>query len=147
MPKRRKPDVIAAEMEVLRSTVTEVAEIEDPSDDDIARSDSALDEFETLQSDLDGYAEGGDNSARRETEVSRSARRGPEVSISKDPFEILRGSTQHMGEREITRALVDSNLKAMEAYEMPDGYDGSFEKLIKRHGKDTSWSRNMLARN
>lgn len=165
MPKRRSTTEIAADLEVRRSTIQEVTELEEPTEDDIARSDAALDEFETLQgelaeaqayedrieavrsADLDGYAEGGDNSARRPAEVTRARQTAPGVNIKSDPFEILRGSTQHMGEREIVRALQDSNLRAMEAYEMPEGYSGSFERMIKRHGKDISWSRNMLARN
>jgi len=165
MPKRRSTTEIAADLEVQRSTAVEVAEMDDPSDDDIARSEAALDAFETLQdelaeaqahedrlevvrsADLAGYAEGGDNAARRPAEVTRARGAGPNVNIKTDPFEILRGSTQHMDETEIVRALKDSNLRAMDEYDMPEGYTDSFAKMIKRHGKDISWSRNMLARN
>lgn len=154
--KRRKSTVIGAELEVQRSTISEVAEIEDPSDADLERSSAALEAFETLQAEYAEAVEYEDavrsaldapayvEPPTGETDVQR--RRAPEVSISADPFEILRGSTQHMGEAEIVRALADSNRKALEEFEMPKGYDGSFETMIKRHKKDISWSRNLLAR-
>jgi HK97 family phage major capsid protein len=41
---------------------------------------------------------------------------------------------------------LDSNLKALEDFELPKGYDGSFETYIKRHRKDTAWSRQLLGR-
>lgn len=154
--KRRKSDVIGAELEVQRSTISEVAEMDDPTDEDIARSEAALAAFEALQAeyaeateyedavrsalDAPGYVE----PATGPTDVQR--RRAPEVKTSSDPFEILRGSTQHMGEQEIVRGLMDANLKALDEFEMPKGYDGSFETYIKRHRKDTGWTRQLLAR-
>jgi HK97 family phage major capsid protein len=157
--KRRKTAVIAAELEIQRSTITEVDEIEDPTEDDIARSEAALELFETLQSE---YAEAQAYEDRVEavrsaeayvpaepstgpTPIQRS-RRGPEVNIKADPFEILRGSTQHMGEQEIVRNLRDANLAALDTFEMPKGYDGSAATMIRRHSRDISWSRNLLGR-
>jgi HK97 family phage major capsid protein len=159
MAKRRKTTDIAKDLEIQRATIVEVEDLDDPSDDDLERSRVALDEFETLQNE---YAEAQDYEDR--VEAVRSAgeystaiepttgptpiqrNRGPEVKTSTDPFEILRGSTQHMDETEIVRALADGNRKAMEEFEMPEGYTGSFETMIKRHRKDISWSKNLLSR-
>lgn len=159
MAKRRKTTDIAADLEIQRGTITEVDEMDEPTEDDIARSEAALEAFETLQSE---YAEA--QAYEDRVEAVRSAaeytpaiepvtgptqiqrRRSAEVKISTDPFEILRGGTQHMGEQEIIRGLMDSNLKALDDFEMPKGYDGSFETMIKRHRKDVSWSRNLLGR-
>jgi len=161
MPRRRAVTDIEADLEVRRSTVTEVAELDSPSDEDIARSDAALDEFEALQSELaeaqayedrlealrsaevrPGQTESGDQSGQGEIRRNR----GPEVINRVDPFEILRSNNGHMDKTEYTEALRSANLKAIESAEMPDGYTGSFEKLIKRHGRDASWSQNLLAR-
>jgi hypothetical protein len=157
--KRRKTTDIAAELEIQRGIVTEVDGLDEPSEDDIARSEAALELFEALQLE---FAEAQEYEDRVEavrsaaaystavepvsgpTPIQRS--RGPEVKTSVDPFEILRGSTGHMDEPEIIRALADSNLKALDEFEMPDGYNGSFETYIKRHRKDISWSRNLLSR-
>jgi HK97 family phage major capsid protein len=156
MAKRRSSAVIAEELEVQRSVVTEVAEMADPTDDDITRSDAALDTFEALQNE---HAEAlayedrveamrsadiATEPATGQTEVQR--RRGPEVKGNIDPFEILRGNTHHMGEQEIVRAVRDANLKALEEFEMPKGYDGSAETMIRRHAKDISWGKNLLGR-
>ena len=51
-----------------------------------------------------------------------------------------------MDAREIARTLRDSNLKALEQFELPSGYTGSLETMIKRHGRDTSWAMNLLSR-
>jgi len=160
MAKRRSTTDIAADLEVQRSVITEVDEMDDASDDDIARSEAALEAFETLQGEYaeaqayEDRVEAVRSAGTYETQTEPTAgqapiqrsRRGPEVKASTDPFEILRGSTQHMGETEIVRALHDSNLKAIEEFEMPKGYEGSFETMIKRHKKDVSWSRNLLSR-
>jgi HK97 family phage major capsid protein len=142
--------------------VTEVADMEDPTDEDVTRSDAALARFEELQSEraesqayedrleamrsaeVSGSTESGDQSGQGE--VRRSRGRGPEVKTNVDPYEILRSNNAHMDKAEYTEALRSANLKAIESYEMPDGYTDSFQKLIRRHGKDASWSANLLAR-
>lgn len=162
MAKRRKSTDIEADLDVARATVLEVADMEDPADEDITRSDTALDSVEELETELavaveyedrvdavrsaserPGGTEPGD---QRETPEIRR-RRGPEVLTKTDPFEILRTSaTHHMEESELVRAYQDANLKALDDLDMPKGYDGSAEMYIKRHRKDVSWSRNLLAR-
>lgn len=167
--KRRKSADIAADLEVQRSAITEVADLEDPTDEDIARSDAALEAFETLQGEYaeavayeerveavrsaDISAGGGTEEVAPRGEVRRN--RGPEVMNRVDPWEILRTSeTTRMEPTDLARSLQDSNLKAMEAFEMPKGYDGSFENYIKRHGhgrgrgarERIEWSRNLLER-
>ena len=163
MAKRRKVAEIETEMEALRAVITEVAELEDPSDEDVTRSDAALDKWEELEvervaaieyedrleavrsADLAaGATEPGDQ--RNGGHIERSRGRAPEFKKSEDPFEILRSNTSHMDKREITRALVDSNLKAMEDYDVADSGRESFEKFVKRHGRDTSWATNLLSR-
>lgn len=163
MPKRRKSSEIQEEIARNSAVVLEVEDMDSPTEEDITRSTAALDRDEELQTELaeaiehedrvealrsraedDGSVEGGDRGARREPEVRRN--RGPEVKTNVDEFEVLRSATGHMGEHEYVEALRSANLKAIERYDMPDGYSDSFQKMIRRHGRDTSWSRNLLQR-
>lgn len=159
MAVRRTVAQISEDLEVLRSTVLEVADMATPTEDDIARSDTALEEFETLQSELadaqayeDRLAVVRSASYRLENHepveppnaVQRN--RGPEVIVDVDPFEVLRSNTSHMDRREYEETLRTANLKAIERYEMPKGYEDSFGTFVRRHGRDTSWARNMLCR-
>lgn len=159
MPRLRKSADIQADLDVLRSTILEVEDADDPADEDLERAETALSEVPDLEAELarsieredeierlrgladDGAVEPGD---QRPTDIQR--RRTIEVKRNVDPFEVLRGSTHHMGETEIVRTLADSNLKAMEDKPMPDGYTGSFATFIQRHRKDVSWAKNLLAR-
>jgi HK97 family phage major capsid protein len=164
MARRRKLAEITADIEIQRGIVLEVAEMEDPSDADIERQDAALDlvpdleierqdaqaredEIQRLRdlADNDDTTEPGD---QRETEVTRSRRErgtGPNVIIKGDEFEILRNN-RHMDERTFRAGLTDNIQRAAERYDMPDGYTDSLTKFVKRHGRDTSWSKNILAR-
>lgn len=160
MPRKRKSEEIDKELEVLRSAIIAVEDAEDPSDEDLTRAETALTEIPDLEVERAAAIEREDEIERlrglsfspantepgdqRPTDVQR--RRAPEVKGNLDPFEILRGSTGHMGEKEIVRALADANLKAMEDKEMPEGYGDSFKTFIRRHGKDVSWATNMLQR-
>lgn len=155
MGKYRKPEVIEAELEVQRKAVLEVADMEEPEDADIERSTTALDLIEDLEAELARSTEYHDrveavrSSQATEPGDQREVRRsrGPEVMVKQDPFDILRTSaTHHMDETELIRTYQDANLSAIERLDMPDGYTGSFEKYVKRHRRDVSWSRNMLAR-
>jgi HK97 family phage major capsid protein len=174
MPRFRDPEEISEEIQRHAATVIEVAELEEPSDEDLTRQEEALnalpdleversnaeahfDEIERVRSLAeDGEAtEPGD---QRETEVTRSRReRGaPEVKRSVDPFEILRSNTiaRGMSPGELGQALQDANLKAIERFEMPNGYDNSFEGYIKRHAhgrgrnpeERLGWARQLLER-
>lgn len=161
--KRRKPEAIQADLEAARSTVLEVADLgDDASDEDIVRSTDAMDAFEDLQAELAEAVEYEDRlEAVRSASVSASAtepgdqrdltrhRRGegPNVIVKQDPFEVLRTSAvHHMDEPELVRTYLDANMRALEALDMPSGYDGSAEMYLKRHRKDVRWSRNLLAR-
>jgi HK97 family phage major capsid protein len=157
--KRRKAAVIAKELEVQRSVITEVGAMEAPSDEDVERSEAALEQFEALQTEYDeavkyearisraanfaadGHVEPADGETPEQVKRSRS----PEFKKSVEPFEILR-STAGMDEGEIVRGLADANLKAIEEFEMPAGYKDSFQGYIKRHKKNTAWTRNLLER-
>jgi len=162
MARKRKSTEIEADLEIRRSAILEVEDAEDPSDEELTRAETALaeipdleveraaaiereDEIERLRglSFTEGATEPGD---QRPTDVQRRRPEAPEVKRNVDPFDVLRSNTSHMGEKEIVRALADANLKAMEDKEMPEGYDDSFKKMIKRHGKDVSWAKNLLGR-
>lgn len=163
MPRKyRKLAEIAADLEVQRSTITEVAELDDKAtDEDITRSDAALDRFAELQTEhadakvywdrIEAVRSASIDPGTVEPvvpdgrpEVRRGA--GVQVVTKTDPFEILRGSTHHMDEDEIVRSLMDANLTALDEFEMPKGYGDSFRTYIRRHKKDISWSRNLLGR-
>jgi HK97 family phage major capsid protein len=164
-PRRSSAD-IDREIERNRAIVLEVADMAEPQDEDITRQDAALAVIPDLEveraaaiereeeimrlrdlADDDENTEPGD---QRDTDLTRARRdrgAGPAIHVKGNEFEILRaGSNRHMGEREYRGALRDSILRASENFEMPDGYEGSLEKLVKRHQKDASWAGNILAR-
>lgn len=165
MPKFRKLTEIDKDLEIQRGIVLEVAEMADPADEDIERQSAALalvpdleverlntqereDEIQRIRelAEDDSSTEPGD---QRDTEVQRARRergRGPNVLVKTDEFEILRSNTRHMGEEEYRDSLADSIERAAERYEMPDGYTDSLKKFVRRHKKDTSWSKNILSR-
>lgn len=162
MGKRRKSTEIFQEIERHRSVVLEVAELDDPSDEDIARQDEALtaipdleveraeaiereDEIQRLR-DLAEDEETTEPGDQRQTDITRRRSSGPAVHVKGDEFEILRSNTGHMDKRAYTGALADSINRAAEKYEMPAGYEGSLETLVKRHRRDASWSKNILTR-
>lgn len=155
MAKRRSSADIEKDLEVQRAAALEVEELEEPTDEDISRSTAALDLFEELQGELAEALAYEDRleamrsaqlSGRVEVTEEVTRTRGPEIVIKNDPFEVLRSSTSHMDKQEYAEVLRTSNLKAIEAFEMPDGYTDSFAKMIRRHGRDTSWSKTLLAR-
>jgi HK97 family phage major capsid protein len=162
---RRKSTDIETEIQRNRTIVLEVADLADPTDDDITRQDAALSVIPDLESELATAVEREDEIQRlrersadeaatepgdqRDTTVTRSRRdrgAGPAVVVKKDEFEILRSSTQHMDEVEYRNELEDSIKRAADRYEMPDGYTGSLEKFVRRHKKDASWAKNILER-
>lgn len=162
---RRKLTEIEKDLEIQRGIVLEVADLDEPTDADIERQATALelvpdleneraetiarnDEIQRIRelADDDDNIEPGD---QRETDVTRSRReRGaPAVVRGKgDEFEILRSNTHHMDEGEYRETIADSIMRASDRYEMPDGYNDSLKKFVRRHKKDTSWSKNILAR-
>jgi HK97 family phage major capsid protein len=163
---RRRPSAdVQADIEIQRGVILEVHELPEPTEDDLTRQDAALDALPALETELTRSVEYEDEIQRlqeaaedddnvepgdqRDTPVIQRRRErgaGPAVIVKGDHFEILRSNTSHMGEREIERAMMDANLKALDDVEMPKGYDGSAEMYLKRHRKDVSWSRNLLAR-
>jgi len=71
---------------------------------------------------------------------------GPQVLIRDDPFDVLEDRSLHG--RHLVRALVDGNMRAMEDRDIGGSENEKhFEKLLKRHAKDTRWAAEMLARN
>lgn len=164
MAKRKTVDELTQEMTAQRAIIDEVSAMNEPADADLARSDTALDAFEELEvervaaqehedrmdavrsADLARATEPGDQRTGNGDHIDRSRRTAPNVNISADPFEILRSNTQDMGKTEITRALIDANRKAMDTLDVVDEGRASFEKIVKRHGRDTSWAKNMLGR-
>jgi HK97 family phage major capsid protein len=160
---RRTSKKIREEIAEITRAVLEVEDNENATEDEISRASTDLDKIPALEAELtkaeereaeiqrlrevaekSDATEPGDQ--RDTPEVQRRRREAPNVITKEDPFEILRSSTHHMGEREIERAYLDANLKALEGLEMPKGYDGSAEMYLKRHKKDISWSKNLLSR-
>jgi HK97 family phage major capsid protein len=160
---RRKPEDIEAEISRHTATVFEVEDMAEPTEADLERSDTALGLIPDLENELAEAISRADEIARlreraededntepgdqRTTEVvQRRRREGPAVIIKGDEFEILRSNSRHLGEREWRDGLADNINRAAERYEMPDDYTGSLEKFVKRHKRDTSWSKNILGR-
>lgn len=157
---RRSSEDIGQEIERNRAIVVEVADMEDPSDEDLTRQDAALSAIPDLEvaraeaiereEEIERVRELALDSAttepgdQRPTDVQR--RRTPALHVKGDNFEILRSNIHHMDPTELSRSLLDSNLRELEGQEMPKGYDGSAEMYLKRHKKDTSWAANLLAR-
>lgn len=167
MPRLRKSDVIRAEIDEITRSVLEVEDNESATEDEITRASGELDRIPDLEAELARSVEREDEIERlrqqaeetdedamepgdqRDTDVTRSrraARSGPAVHVKGDEFEILRGNHRDLGKREYTGKLRDSILRAQERYEMPEGYNGSLEKLVKRHQRDASWAKNILGR-
>lgn len=163
--KRRTSADIAQEIERHRSVVVEVADMDDPTDEDLERQQAALDAVPDLEVERSAAIEREDEIQRmrelaldtdedatepgdgRDTDVIRARRAsGPNVHVKGDEFEILRGNNRHLDKRAYTGQLRDSILRASERYEMPANYDGSLEKIVKRHQRDASWAGNILAR-
>ncbi len=86
-------------------------------------------------SDRPGYVESGDGT-----------RGAPAFHAQRDPFALLEGRRADMGTGEYRKALVDANIRANED-RIEDGDNAAhFERLLKRHAKDTAWAVNLLAR-
>lgn len=164
MAKRRTSADIAEEIQRHRSVVIEVADMDDPSEEDLQRQEvarTAIPDLEVERAEavereadiervrelaLDSDEDATEPGDQRDTDVMRARRAGPNVNIKGDPFEILRSANRHMDKRQYTGAVRDSILRASETFEMPSGYDNSLEKLVKRHQRDASWAGNILAR-
>lgn len=163
--RHRASETIAQEISRHRAVVLEVADLDEPTDEDITRQDTALAaipdleveraesvEYEDEIQRLRESAEDEDNTEpgdQRDTDVTRSRRErgtGPAVHVKGDEFEILRSNRRDLDKRAYTGVLRDSILRASERYEMPDGYTNSLEKYVKRHQRDASWAKNILTR-
>lgn len=165
MPRRRKPDAIRAEIAEISRAAVEVEENENATEEEIARASGDLDRIDDLEVELADAQEYEDRISRardladddentepgdqRDTDVTRSRRErgaGPAVIVKGDEFEILRSNTRDMDKRTYTQALADNIHRAAERYDMPDGYDDSLSKIVKRHKRDASWAKNILTR-
>jgi HK97 family phage major capsid protein len=163
MPTRRKPEEIEQEISRHTATIFEVEEAEKPTEEDLQRSDAALSAIPDLEAELaeaieradaiqrlreraedDNAREPGDQ--RNTPAIQRRRQESPALIVKGDEFEILRSSSRHLGEREWRDGLADNIQRAAERYEMPDDYNDSLRKFVKRHKRDTSWSKNILAR-
>lgn len=165
MAKRRKASVILEEIQRHRGVVLEVADMDDPQDEDITRQDAAMAAIEPLEVEraaaieyedeiqrLRDASEDGENAEpgdQRDTEITRSRRErgaGPAIHVKGDEFEILRSNNRDLDKRAYTDKLSDSINRAAERYEMPDGYTDSLGRYVKRHRRDASWATNILTR-
>lgn len=84
-----------------------------------------------------GHTEPGDG-------ATRGGGHGPEVMIRKDPFQVL--EDRSLRGRELSRALVDANLRAIDGRVEDTENQAHFERTLKRHASDTAWAANILER-
>jgi HK97 family phage major capsid protein len=151
---KRTSAEIAAEQEVLRTELIALDEKDDANEADIARSAEALKEFEALEAERAKAVEYEQQIARvrsaslaRATESGDGAKFGaPEIKRNVDPFEVLRTGAVGMSQRDIKRAMIDGNLKALEDKDVDGDNQAHFERVIKRHAGDFAWAGNILAR-
>lgn len=165
MPRKRKSTVIRAEIEEITRGIVAVEDNENATEEEIIRASTDLDRVEELEVEFAEAVEHEDKIQRardlaeglddedtlepgdqRDTPAIQRRRQGPAVHVKGDEFEILRGNHRDLDKRQYTGALRDSILRAGEQFEMPPGYDNSLEKLVKRHQRDASWAKNILAR-
>lgn len=150
----KKTETLAAELEVIRTELTELEQVEEPTDEQVERAKSLLGDWDTKKTAYDASVEY-DNKieAVRSAALAGRSESGdgakfgaPEVMNRVDPFEVLRSGGIGMDQAEIKRALVDGNLKAVEDRIDDADNEKHFEKVIKRHAGDTQWAANILAR-
>jgi HK97 family phage major capsid protein len=162
MGKRKSAADITKEIEILRTAIFEVEDMEEPTEEDLARSDTALEQIPTLEDELARAVAREDEITRlreaaedaeatepadgQDTPAIVRSRRAPGVIAKRDPFDILRSNTRHMGPEEYRRGLADANLAAIERFQLPGGGMETFAGYIQRHGRDASWAQNLLAR-
>lgn len=165
MPRPRRSTDIRTEIAEITRSVLAVEDDASATEEDISRASAELDRIPDLEAELAESVEREDEIQRlrelaaeadeeatepgdqRDTDIIRARRgTGPNVHVKGDEFEILRSNTRHLDKRAFTGQVRDNILRAAERYEMPDGYDGSLEKLVKRHQRDASWSKNILSR-
>lgn len=95
MPRKRS-EILAEEMEVLRAEVKVVEEMEEPGDEDIARADACLEEWDAKKIEydkavarekrVDEVSRAALNQGSRESGDGAGPRRGPEVMRRTDPY-------------------------------------------------------------
>lgn len=74
-----------------------------------------------------------------------ATRTAPQVSIRQDPFAVL--EDRNLRGSALQRALVDSNLRAIEGRDLGGSENEKhFEKILRRHAKTPGWAANILAR-
>lgn len=122
-------ETLAAEVEALRTEILELKAVEDPTDEQLARMDTVLPEFDKKFADhetavaREDKVEAVRNAALSEPNVERSA---PNVIVRKDPFENLERVSEPGEYRE----------RAMRAYgddvKLRHVSDAQHEALVKR---------------
>jgi HK97 family phage major capsid protein len=151
----KKTETLGAELEVIRSELAELEKVDEPTDEQVERAKSLLGDWDTKKAAYDAAVEYDQKieavrSAalnRPATESGDGAKFGaPEVMRRVDPFEVLRTGAVGMNQREIKRAMIDGNLKALEDKDVEGENQAHFERVIKRHADDFAWAGNILAR-
>lgn len=157
---------IRARQAAIRSRLAEIEALPEPEGTDEVRSaevtsrgvevDGLLDEFDALETEAAPMQERADRAARamasapaadtsRGGSMERPFQGAPEVKRTVTPFDVL--EDRSLRGDQLERALVDSNLKAMEGRDI-GGADRErhFEQVVRRHAEDTRWAEGILAR-
>lgn len=122
-------ETVAAEIEALRAEIVELDAVEEPTEEQAARYDAALSEWDTKKAEYDRLAERAEKvEAVRSAAIKPSNREpvSPEVIVRKDPFEGVHDNlVTRSGEDEFTVRMPDSDARAraLTAIEQAEGVD------------------------
>jgi len=148
---------MATLQERLAAAETELRSLHETAGDNPLEADaqSRWDELTTERSALEAAIK--KDEERRATVATLAAKPGatedgdgatrtaPQVIVRQDPFAVL--EDRNLRGTALRRALVDSNLRAVEGKELGGAAnEAHFEKLLKRHAEDVAWAGNILAR-
>lgn len=94
---RKQSEILAEEMEILRAEIKEIEENEEAGDDEVARAETLLDEWDTKkvtydkaiarEARVDDVVRASLAPANREATAPTKTRRGPEIMRRTEPFE------------------------------------------------------------
>lgn len=145
---------IRSRLTEIKPLLSEFEQAEAPTTEEEARAAELITEWDALEAEAAPLEE---RHAKLETvrshvipqgrtEAGTDNRSAPNVHIKRDAFEVLQNRGAGMGDAEYRKALVDSNLRAIEDKIDDSENEKHFEKTIKRHSTDLRWAAQILAR-